>query len=134
MNRPIIIYAIMILGTLSSGCARIEKVKVLASDPSMPYESLGTLEVKTQANRRALPRLGWTTVEMMTLSLAKTPTRGETYKRRLNQKLSDKASEHYDADAIIHPEYWPDPESSAFPEGQVYARGEMIRYRKFAPS
>ncbi len=116
---------------LMQGCARVEKVRAMEGDFKAPYDSLGTLEVKTKAPYLTLGGSFWTSVEAVSLGVAKTPSRGEHYKRRLRSKLAKIASRRYSADAVIKVIYWPDPESKRFPDGSIHARGEMIRYRSF---
>lgn len=122
-----------ILGALilAGGCARTERVKAVEGDKSLAYESLGTLEIKEKAYALNPSNAFWTSVEVATLSFARTPSRGEHYKRLLRKKLAKVADSKYDADAVINVHYWPDPESKKFPDGYVYARGEMIRYHSF---
>lgn len=114
-----------------NGCARVEKVKAVEGGTESPYHSLGTIEVKEKAYRFNPAAAFWTGVEITTLTFADTPSRGEHYKKFLRKKLEKVANKRYDADAVINVQYWPDPESSNFPDGYVYARGEMIQYRRF---
>ncbi|MCM8776246.1 MAG: hypothetical protein NC930_07875 [Candidatus Omnitrophica bacterium] len=113
------------------GCARTQKVKAMEGTVSVPYESLGTLEVKQQIPQVNADDILWTGVEVVTLTLAPTPSRAERYKKDLRSKLARVARKEYAADALINVTYWPDPSSKGFPKGYLYARGEMIRYQKF---
>ena len=120
----------MMLGSVA-GCARTEKVTAIEGSKDIPYQSLGSLEVKTKARYITPGSVLWTGVEAATLTLANTPSRAERIKNHLRQKLAAAARKHYGADAVIHVEYWPPPEHSKFPEGYVHARGEMIKYTPF---
>lgn len=108
------IFTILFFSTLvlvASACARYEKVTVLETGISedIPYESLGVLEVKRPG------RISNTAI-----------------KSALNRQLADIADERYEADAVINVEYWPDLDSTQkYPDGLVYARGQMIRYKRF---
>lgn len=116
----------------SSACIRTERVKAIeGSEDVPPYRSLGSLEVKQKAPYVTPGGILFTGVEILTLSFAKTPSRGDHYKRTLRAELAEIASKHYGADKVIHVEYWPDPDSNSFPDGYVYGRGEMIKYERF---
>lgn len=129
--KPIrMLVAVVIVSSLM-GCARIEKVKATEAAKEIPYHSLGTLEIKERALIPTTASPLWTGVEVATLTLADTPSRGERYKRSLRSKLARLARIKYGADAVINVHYWPDPESKNFPQGYLYARGEMIRYQHF---
>lgn len=130
VSREILILIAIALGTGSS-CARVERVKAMEGEKPVPYESLGILEVKEKARLLTPEGTFWTGVEIATLSFAKTPTRGTHYKKYLRRKLARIADRKYQADAVINVQYWPDPEAGGFPDGFIYARGEMIRYESF---
>ena len=53
-------------------------------------------------------------------------------KRLLDGKLVKAAKKRYNAEAVVNVQYWPDLSSEKFPQGKVYARGEMVRYKRFA--
>ena len=114
-----------------NGCSRVEKVRATEEGKGIPYDSLGTVEVKEKAYRLTPSAAFWTGVEITTLTFADTPSRGEHYKKYLRMKLEKVADKRYNADAVINVHYWPDPESNSFPDGYIYARGEMIRYQRF---
>lgn len=130
MKAGMALVTIMTLSTFT-GCARIEKVKAIEGTKDLPYESIGTLEVKEKALTATPASAFWTGVEVTTLTFAKTPSRGELYKKSLRSKLAQLARRKYGADAVINVNYWPDPDSKSFPRGYIYARGEMIRYEHF---
>lgn len=123
--------AFIVVMTLSMGCARVEKVRAVEGDGGIPYETIGTLEIKEKAPLITGKGVLWTGVEVATLTMAKTPSRAEQYKKSLRKKLAKKARKNYGADGVVKVEYWPDPAQRSFPYGYVYARGEMIRYKKF---
>ena len=124
----------VLLSIQNLSCARVQKVVAVEGDEATRYESLGMLEVKTKADVMSPQRLGWTTVKFGTLGFARTPSRGEIYKKKLDALLADKARKHYGADRVIHVAYWPDLNSNSFPQGLIYARGEMIHYQTFPES
>ncbi len=125
---------ILLLLPMGLGCARVEKFQAIEGDKEIPYKSLGTLEVNTSATRLNTRSFFWTSTEVMTLGLAKTPGRGDHYKEMLKSKLVAKAKKNYGADAVIKVQFWPDPDSDSFPHGLIYARGEMVKYVSFADS
>lgn len=122
---------IVMMSVVCNSCARVEKVKAVEGGTESAYQSLGTLEVKEKTYRFNPDAFFWTGVEITTLTFADTPSRGEHYKKFLRKKLEKVANKRYNADAVINVQYWPDPESSNFPDGYIYARGEMIQYRRF---
>lgn len=125
----------IIILSLQMGCSRIEKVKVLeANQVSLPYESLGTLEVQSKAYVMKPRNVWWGTLETVSLGKADTPSVMEQYKADLDKKLIAKARDRYHADALINAQYWPESsDTKAFPQGRVNARAEMIRYKPFEP-
>jgi hypothetical protein len=117
--------------SLATGCARVEKVVAVESGSEIPYISLGTLEVKERISSFEPSQMVWGGVEVLSLSFANTPKRWEQYKKLMRRRLAELAKERYGAHAVINVVYWPDPSNSKFPEGYLYARGEMIRYQRF---
>jgi len=117
-----------------SGCARTEKVRALDGELGVPYESLGTLEVKHKTRRFSPQNIGYAGVEAASLTLADTPAREDRYKNILRSKLVRIARDRYGAEAVINVKFWPEPSSTVFPEGNIYARGEMVRYVRFPAS
>lgn len=115
------------------GCAKIEEPTSYDSPepPIKTFKTIGTLEVQEPVQELTNQKSAWAGVEVLTVSLADTPTAGELYKARLKTKLASVAKEKYGADAVVNVSYWPDPESGDFPEGLVHARGDMVRYQKF---
>ncbi len=110
-----------------SGCTtHVEKIKAVEGDLAAPYESLGTLDVHVTTHPWKPVNWGWGMKKIFTLGFADT-----SYAYRLRKKLVKSAKKHPDADQIIKVEYWPDLDSEVFPDGQVRARGEMVRYKPF---
>lgn len=105
---------------ISSGCERARVV----THPAEAYESLGTLEVKTPV-KRGLLRYG--TLGLMSQHSHRALT------KKLTQKLTRKARKDYGADAVANVTVWPEKSAGAEVSFQ-YARGEMIRYKKFSSS
>ena len=99
---------------LLAGCARAEKFQALEGTKDIPYDSLGTVEVKKRV-----------------LVFSASGASPAAIKESLRAALAQKARKHYGADSVIKVRYWPDPASRGFPHGLIYARGEMIRYRHF---
>jgi hypothetical protein len=115
MNQPFALFLAAAL-LLSSGCARH-----IVNNPTEAYESMGAVEenVSTKAPILTVLTLGF--------------VREHSYKRltkRLNCKLERTARNKYGADAVNNIQYWPSPDSDAKID-VLYARGEMIRYKKF---
>lgn len=129
MSKKLIITTLCVLA-LFSACARTEKVRALEGDVATPYRELGQLEVYVKSPVVLPGNIAMKTVEAATLTLANTPSRGDQYKKALRKELV-RIAKSYDADLVINVEYWPDPDSKTFPEGKIYARGMMIKYRKF---
>lgn len=126
MKRLLAFLLLMLVApTLSD--ARTETVRAVEGDISIPYTSIGTLEVK----RRVDLGFGSKMLQVMTLGIYQPSTSPERQKRALKSLLVNKAVRHYGANAIIHVHYWPDPDSQRFPQGFIYARGEMVRYVHF---
>lgn len=98
------------------GCTVMhQKIQATEGDTVMAYDPMGMVEVKIRAD----------------LSSSRLYPAGERYKRILRSNLAAKAAADYKADSVIKVEYWPEPAQGNFPDGHVYGRGEMIRFRKF---
>lgn len=118
---------------LITGCSRAEKVVAVESGASAAYESLGSLVVKEKAKDLWDLEAKKLLVETVTLSMADTGTRAEMFRRALSTRLAESARKKYGAHAVINVTYWPDPAGTEFPEGEIFARGEMIRYTNSVP-
>ncbi len=121
---------VAVLVFILAGCTHVQRVKAVEGGKDVPYDSLGTLQVSTKA-KLSPEGMFWKGIEGLTLTFAKTPSSAELYKRTLRAKLARKAHREYGADDVIQVTFWPDPESGKFPDGLVYARGEMVRYKPF---
>lgn len=129
MRIPVVFLCLWV--GIITGCARTAKVTAVEGGTDIPYESLGTLEVREKVSRVSAAGAWYTGVEVVTLSLADTPARDERYKKKLRDLLAERAKTRYQADGVIGVRYWPDPSMDTFPQGYVYARGEMIKYTRF---
>ena len=116
-----------ILTVAFTGCMHTEKRRAVTEESSQPFESLGVLEVHIKTNTWAPSNLGNFFKELFTLSFGDT-----SYETRLKKKLI-KESDKFNADQVVKVTFWPDLNLNQFPDGKVYARGEMIRYRRFPP-
>lgn len=113
------------LNFVFSGCAHTEKIRAVTSDASRPSEGLGTLEVFVKTNPWSPSNWGVFFKELFSLTFADT-----SYEARLKTRLVKKAAQ-FSADEVVKVQFWPDLNSSKFPNGKVYARGEMVRYTRF---
>ena len=110
MKRVLAVFLLVFIAPLA-GYARTEPAQAVEGDISTPYRTIGTLEVKKR--------------------VSKSGRSGRKYRKALKSILLKKAVKHYGANAVIHVHYWPDPDSGSFPQGLIYARGEMVRYVHF---
>ncbi len=116
-----------------TGCSRAGKVVAQESGASLAYESLGALVVKEKAKDLWDMEVKKVLVEAATLSMADTGTRADMFRQALSTRLAESARKKYGAHAVINVTYWPDPGGNDFPEGEIFARGEMIRYTNSTP-
>lgn len=115
------LFALLLTGILisSTGCARH-----LVNNPTESYDSMGTLEEHVTTR----------SVLFTVLTLGIVQHRPYKYSAKmLNRKLDWTARHKFGADAVNNVQYWPDKESDAKID-VLYARGEMIRYKKFGHS
>lgn len=124
-------YSIILGSLLLISCARTQNVKVTQGDVDGPYDKIGVLEVSTAAKK--ICPVATCMTRVVTLGMVCPPPQGEVYRKKLDEILKKKAKHDYDAQAVIQTEYWPDLNSKSFPEGKIFARGTMIRYKKFPP-
>lgn len=117
---------LFLLGVLM-GCSRTEKFKAVEGPIETPYDSIGTLEVHLNTSPWKPVNWGWDLKKILTLGFGNT-----SYQRRLQKELVKKAKKHGDVDQLINVTYWPSPDSKGFPHGRIYARGEMVHYRRFS--
>jgi hypothetical protein len=99
-----------------TGCAHH-----IVNNPETPYDSMGMIEEKVSVKAPLL--------SILTLGIK----REHSFKcltKKLNRRLERMALHKYGADAVNNITYWPAPDSDALVD-YLYARGEMIRYKKF---
>lgn len=126
------IFALAIVTLLgAAGCSSVQKVVALQGDAAQPYESLGTLEVKRDVPAVQYKRIFSQLGAWMTFGHSEPMTQAVYLRGLLDAKLIKLAKKKHCADAIIRVQYWPDLTAGEFPDGVVYARGEMIRYKRF---
>ena len=118
-------FLVFLLAVNFTGCGHTEKVRAVTEAASKPTESLGTLEVHVNTNPWSITNWGYFFKELLTLSFGDT-----SYETRLKKKLIED-SQKFDADQVVNVEFWPDLKMKKFPDGKAYARGEMVRYRRF---
>lgn len=112
------IILLLTFGIISAGCERARVV----TQPAAEYESLGTLEVKTPV-KRCLFR--YATLGLMSKHSHR------ALAKKLTKELARKARKDYGADAVANVTVWPEENAEA-EVAFKYARGEMIRYKKFS--
>lgn len=118
--------SLMVLAVVAAGCAHKEKMNAVEGGIDWPYDLLGTEEVHINTNPWSPVNWGWDLREIFTLGFADT-----SYPVRLQKALIKKAKKYGDVNQIIHVTYWPAPSNGKFPKGKIYARGEMVRYKRF---
>jgi len=127
----LMLVVVMLLG-MNAGCSRTQKVVAMQGDLGKPYESLGSLEVDRKAPwipyRRIFGQIG----EWLTFGHAENISREAYLQGLLNKKILKAAKKNHQAEAVIHMQYWPDLNAKKFPQGLVYAKGEMVRYKRFS--
>lgn len=120
------ILGFLILAALVTGCAHKDKLRAVEGDIETPYESLGTVEVHVSTNPLKPTNAIWFWKKVFTLGFGDT-----SWETRLKRNLIKKAKKHWDVDQIIKVTYWPDPALNKFPKAQIFARGEMVHYKRF---
>jgi len=113
---------LLVLVTVSSiGCSRLP---VMESDSTVPYEYMGSIEVDSSPKC-----IIGSTMQLLTFGWLGQP-KAEYVKKKLDQKLT-KRSKTYNPDAIVNTVYSPAVGDPRFvQEEKVYAKGDMIRYKK----
>ncbi|MBI4970631.1 MAG: hypothetical protein HZC17_02195 [Candidatus Omnitrophica bacterium] len=102
----------------------LARIPVMDTDSEIPYEFKGGIEVSSKPEL-LLNRV----VKVATLGFLK-PKDVETVKKQLRNKLAKKAK-LYSPDAVIKVEYSPSPDDPRFLKSKlVYAKGEMVKYKK----
>ena len=121
---------VMILG-MHGGCSRVQKVVAIQGDLNPPYDSLGSIEVNRPAPRISCRRIFGQAWEWITFGRFENISQEAYLRDLLNEKILKVARKNHQAEAVIHMQYWPDLTASKFPQGRIYAKGEMIRYKRF---
>jgi hypothetical protein len=99
-------------------------IPVTEADSEIPYEFLGSIEVQSTPGLLLYRALGIATIGFLFRDKVK------KVKTNLNQKLVRKAR-LYSPEAIVNVVYSPDPQDPRFlRENKVYAKGDMIRYKR----
>lgn len=117
---------------LTMGCSRTQKVISTQGDLTASYQSLGQIEIERHVPRASLKRMFQHVGEWMTFGKYEMPARSEYLQGLLDKKLVKAAKKRHGAEAVIKVQYWPDLNSEKFPSGKMYAKGEMVRYKRFA--
>jgi hypothetical protein len=117
-----------------AGCSHVEKMVVTqdAKSLTIPYESLGWIQVDLKAPPVQYKRVAGQLGEWASFGFIKNPSQEEYLQGLLNEKIRGVAKERYKAEEVINVKYWPELSAKAFPEGRIGARGEMIRYKRFS--
>lgn len=126
------VMGLLILCGMLLGFTRVKGVTVVEDAASIvvPYESLGWVEVSRKAPLIQYRRVGGLLVQWCSFGYFHNPSQ-ETYLRGLlNKKLVQASQKQKGVDAIINAKYWPDLIAGQFPKGLIFAKGEMIRYRR----
>ena len=135
MNRALrTIFSLAFLVAFSAGCSHVQEMVVTqdAKSLTMPYDSLGWIQVDLKAPPIQYERVAGQLGEWVSFGYIKNPTQEEYLQKLLNKKMREVAKERYKAEEVINVKYWPELSSDAFPQGRIGARGEMIRYRRFS--
>lgn len=133
MRLVAVVFSLMSLFIVVSGCSRVQPVTVSQGGPSMtvPYESLGWAEVERNAPVIEYRRVGGQLLEWCSFGYFPNISHQEYLQGLLDRKLVKAAKERYGAEAVINTQYSPDLSAKNFPKGKIYARGEMVRYKRF---
>jgi len=128
------IFSLAVLVVFSAGCSHVQEMTVTqdAKSLTIPYESLGWIQVDLKAPPIQYERVAGQLGEWVSFGFIKNPTQEEYLQKILNKKIREVAKEQYKAEEVINVKYWPELSSKSFPEGRIGARGEMIRYRRFS--
>lgn len=132
MKRSMVLMLVLVmLFSGSTGCSQAHKVIATQGGISEPSESIGSIEVERQVPRIAYRRIFGQLWEWITFGRSENISREAYLQGLLNKKMLKAAKNVYNAEAVIHTEYWPDLTEKKFPQGRVYAKGDMVRYKRF---
>ncbi len=126
-----VLAAVMVLG-MNSGCSSSQKVVAMQGDLGKSYESLGWVEVDRTVPRIQYRRIFGQLWEWITIGHVENLSREEYLQGLLDKKVLKVAKKNHEAEAVIHMQYWPDLAARKFPQGLIYAKGEMIRHKRFS--
>ena len=133
MKKDLVLMLVLgVVVFLGTGCSKTQKVVAIQGDLTAPYQSLGQITVDRDVPRTSLKRGIQHVGEWMTFGKYRMPTQHEYLQGFLDKKLVKIARDRHGAEAVIKVQYWPDLGSKKFAEGKAYAKGEMIRYKRFA--
>ena len=128
------ILGLMFLFGIFTGFSRVQDVVVTQDSTSItiPYDSLGWVEVNRKAPLIQYRRVAGQLVFWGSFGYFKNPSQEVYLQSLLNEKIKKAAKTRYGAEAVINVKYWPDLTAAKFPKGLIYAKGEMVRYKRFA--
>jgi hypothetical protein len=122
---------VVMLFSMNLGCSRTQKVVALQGGISEPYESLGSIEVDRKAPMIQYRRIFGQVWEWVTFGHYENISREAYLQGLLNKKMLKVAKNDHHAEAILDAKYWPDLTAKKFPQGRIYGKGDMIRYKRF---
>ncbi|MFA7255570.1 MAG: hypothetical protein WC133_05690 [Candidatus Omnitrophota bacterium] len=123
--------AVAMLFSMSAGCSRVQKIVVTQGEISEPSEPMGSIEVQRKAPRIPYRRIFGQLWEWVTFGHCENISREAYLQGLLNKKMLKDAKNDYNAEAVIHVKYWPDLTAKKFPQGLIYAKGDMVRHKRF---
>ncbi len=117
-----------------AGFSRVQDVVVTQDSTSItvPYKSFGWVEVNRKAPLIQYRRIGGQLLYWCSFGYFSNPTQSVYLQGLLNKLLAKAAKKRQGVEAVINTQYWPDLTAGQFPEGRIYAKGEMIRYKRAA--
>ncbi len=131
MKRFSLLVMLMAVVLISAGCGRTQKVIATQDGFSAPHESLGGVEVSREAPMIQSKRLFGQLWQWATLGHYQNIAQEAYLQGLLNKKLIKAAKKTHQAEQVIDVKYWPELSAKKFPQGLIYAKGEMIRYKRF---
>ena len=132
MKRSLVLTLVlmMFLG-VNAGCSSVQKVVATQGGISEPYESIGVIEVDRKVPWISYRRVFGKLWEWMTFGHCENISREAYLQGLLNKKMLKAAQNNHHAEAVIHVKYWPDLTAKKFPQGLIYVKGDMVRYKRF---
>lgn len=134
MKRSLVVFSmfLLVMSVVATGCSRVQKVIATQEGMTASYESLGVLEVNRKAPSLQCKRFFGKILEWVTFGHYKNVSQEVYLQRLLDKKLIKDAKKTHHAERVINVKYWPDLKAKKFPQGLIYAKGEMVRYKRFA--